>query len=273
MDGGRMKDTPIIVLTADANPESKTMFMEKGFNDYLLKPVDIGLLESALVRNLPGGLVIKVDKEKPIEIPQEVLFQIKKTLSEYDISLDMAMKHLCGDILQFIRIAEFFTQSADKNMDELKSLLDKKDYETAALIIHSVKGNSGNIGAEDLYYNARRLERRAKESDGRYVDAAAPLFFMEWERARNGLLVGLAEFDSIRSDAAATESKKEPLDKDAIIEELINAISNGNQAPALKYADMLAETIYGDDTVDKIRNCIRNIDFDRAMELVLKLKR
>ncbi len=273
MDGHRMKDTPIIVLTADATPESKKIFMEKGFNDYLLKPVDIGLLESTLVRNLPESLVIKVDKEKPIEIPQEVLFQIKKTLSEYDISLDMAMKHLSGDILQFIRIAEFFTQNADKSMDELKSLLDKKDYKTAALIIHSVKGNSGNIGAEDLYYNARRLEKRAKESDGTYVDAATPLFFMEWERARDGLLVGLSEFDSIRSDTAAAESKKEPLDKEAIIDELINAISNGNQAPALKYADLLAESLYGDDSVDEIRNCIRDIDFDRAMELVLKLKK
>ena len=62
------------------------------------------------------------------------------------------------------------------------------------LIIHSIKGNSGNIGAEDLYYNARRLERRAKEKDGTYVDAAAELFFMEWERAKDGLKAFLAEF-------------------------------------------------------------------------------
>ncbi len=273
MDGGRMKDTPIIVLTADATPESKRIFMEKGFDDYLLKPVDVGLLENTLIRNLPGGLVTKVEKEKPIEIPQETLLKIKKILSGYDISLDMAMKHLSGDILQFVRIAEFFVKSADKNMNELKSLLDKKDYKKAALIIHSIKGNSGNVGAEDLYYNARRLEKRAKESDGTYVDAASPLFFMEWERAKDGLLAVLSEFDRIRHDAAAAEPEEEPLDRDAIIDELINAISNGNQAPALKYADNLAAILCGDDTVDKIRNCIMNIDFDSAMELAMKLKK
>ncbi len=273
MDDGRMKDTPMIILTADATPERKKLFMEKGFDDYLLKPVDVSLLESALIRHLPERLVTKVDKQDQIEVPEETIMRFRKLLAAYDISFDMAMKHLSGDILQFVRIAEFFVESADKNMTELNWLLDGKNYEKAALIIHSVKGNSGNVGAEDLFYNARRLEKRAKESDGTYVDAASQLFFMEWARAKEGLSVFLSEFEKIKPSLNVVESaEEEPLDRDTLVNRLIEAVDNGNQAPALKYVDELAGLMGETRDISEIRRCIKNIDFDKAEELVKSLK-
>ena len=273
MEEDSEKKTPIIVLTADATPERKKLFMEKGFDDYLLKPVDVSLLENVLIKHLPERLVTKVDRQELVELPEETMRQFKNTLSHYDISLEMAMKHLSGDIMQFVRIAEFFVSSADKSMADLKALLKEKDYEKAALIIHSIKGNSGNVGAEDLYYNARRLEKRAKESDGTYVDAGSELFFMEWERAREGLSVFLSDFEKVRPALALEEEEKsEGLDKASLIEKLIDAISNGNQVPALKYADDLAALIGENDDIGEIRRCIKNIDFDKAEEIAKGLK-
>lgn len=273
MDNGRMKGTPIVVLTADATVERKKLFMEKGFDDYLLKPIDENLLESTLIKHLPKELVTKVEKQQQIEISEEILLQFKKILSVHDISLDMAMKHLSGDILQFVRIAEFFTDSADKSMAQLRQLIMDKNYEKAALIIHSIKGNSGNVGAEDLYYNARRLEKRAKENDGVYVDAAAQLFFMEWERAKEGLIAFLSEFEKIRESITIPDTEEEELDKNAIVQRLIDAISNGNQAPALKYIDELTAILGDSEDISEIRKCIKNIDFDKAEELAALLKR
>lgn len=274
MDGGRMKETPIIVLTADATPERKKLFMEKGFDDYLLKPVDVSLLESTLIRHLPENLVTKVDKQEQIEVPEEALLQFKKILSDYDISFDMAMKHLSGDILQFVRIAEFFVENAEKGAAELKKNIEDHDYEKAAYMIHSIKGNSGNVGAEDLFYNARRLEKRAKESDGTYVDAASPLFFMEWDRAKKGLSAFLSEFEKIRPSLNVIQDENDSaLDKDTLIDRLLEAISNGNQAPALKYTDELAALVGEDDSINELRSCIRSIDFDKAEEVLLSIKK
>lgn len=274
MDKASGKKTPIIVLTADATPERKKLFLEKGFDDYLLKPLDVELLESTLIRHLPERLVTKIEKQTQIEVPEETLLQFKKILSEHDISLDMAMKHLSGDILQFVRIAEFFTESADRSMAELRQLIMEKNYEKAALIIHSIKGNSGNVGAVDLFYNARRLEKRAKESDGTYVDAAAPLFFMEWARAKEGLTALLSEFEKIKpSLEEVQDTVGTVLGKDELVERLIDAINNGNQAPALKYVDDLAAKVGETDVIGEIRRCIKNIDFDKAEEFALKLKR
>ncbi len=274
MDKDSGKKTPIIVLTADATPERKKLFLEKGFDDYLLKPLDVELLESTLIRHLPERLVTKIEKQTQIEVPEETLLRFKQILSQYDISFDMAMKHLSGDILQFVRIAEFFVESAKKNMSQLRRFIENKDYENVARLTHSLKGNSGNVGAEDLYYNAKRLEKRAKESDGTYVEAASELFFMEWERARTGLVAFLSEFEKIRPSLVTDEDDvNEAPDKETIIDRLLDAISNGNQAPALKYVDELAAFVGECDEIGEIRRNIKNIDFDKAEKIVIGLKK
>lgn len=272
IDKRKGKNTPIIVLTADATPERKKLFNEKGFNDYLLKPIDVMLLETVLIRHLPKELVTIVEKTDQIDIPEETLGQFKKILEKYDISFDMAMKHLSGDIMQFVRIAEVFVERADGSICELKELIRSKEYAKAAYIIHSVKGNSGNVGAQDLYYNARRLEKRAKDGDGKYVDAASELFFMEWERAKEGLIKFLEEFEKVGVSFKPAKAEA-VLDENALMEKLLEAVRNGNQSPALKTIDEI-EAIRGKmPEISAIREAVKDIDFDRAEKLIEELKR
>jgi HPt (histidine-containing phosphotransfer) domain-containing protein len=184
----------------------------------------------------------------------------------------MAMKHLSGDIMQFVRIAEVFVERAEGSISELKELIRNKDYSKAAFIIHSVKGNSGNVGAQDLYYNARRLEKRAKDGDGKYVDTASELFFMEWRRAKEGLTIFLDEFAKVgaRFKSVPTE---EVLDENALMEKLLEAVRNGNQSPALKTIDEI-EAIRGKmPEISAIREAVKDIDFDRAEKIIEELKR
>jgi signal transduction histidine kinase/CheY-like chemotaxis protein len=47
------KQVPIIALTANAITGMKEMFIEKGFNDFLAKPIDIGKLDEMLDRWIP----------------------------------------------------------------------------------------------------------------------------------------------------------------------------------------------------------------------------
>ncbi|MCL2044739.1 MAG: response regulator [Treponema sp.] len=47
------KNVPIIALTANAVSGMKEMFLEKGFNDFLAKPIDVSKLDETLVRWIP----------------------------------------------------------------------------------------------------------------------------------------------------------------------------------------------------------------------------
>ncbi len=55
---GKNQDTPVIILTANAGTENRTMYEQAGFDGYLLKPVHGAELEEALMGALPEALVL-----------------------------------------------------------------------------------------------------------------------------------------------------------------------------------------------------------------------
>ena len=61
--GGLCRDIPIIILTANAGGENAALYRREGFDDYLVKPVDITALEQTLISFLPDELV-KTSVEK-----------------------------------------------------------------------------------------------------------------------------------------------------------------------------------------------------------------
>jgi CheY-like chemotaxis protein len=59
--GGSSSATPIVALTANAVSEAKNMFLAKGFNGFLAKPMDSATLAECLLRRLPEDKIC----EKP----------------------------------------------------------------------------------------------------------------------------------------------------------------------------------------------------------------
>lgn len=55
--GGLNRDTPVVILTANAGVEDQRMYKRAGFDGYLSKPVTGGQLEAELLRHLPRELV------------------------------------------------------------------------------------------------------------------------------------------------------------------------------------------------------------------------
>ena len=269
MDKEKGKSTPIIVLTADASPDKKDMFMAKGFDDYLLKPVEAGLLENVLMKHLPERLVTRVNYDEPAKLPEDVKRELTRLLKDYDISLDGALKHLGGDVLQFARVSEYFLKNTPISIEKIKAYVEKGDYENAAILIHAIKGNAGNVGGEDLYYSARRLEKRAKDGDAKYLISALPLFTMKWERVVEGLESFLKEFEKIRPDLVPEEDSEEiTLNEKEAWDALLSAVRLGDQSSALKMVDRL-ETLHAEkEKLETIRTHIKNIEFDEAESLL-----
>ena len=54
------RDTPSVVLTANALSDSRQMYMDAGFEDYLTKPLDISVLEQTVKKYLPKEKIISV---------------------------------------------------------------------------------------------------------------------------------------------------------------------------------------------------------------------
>ncbi len=269
LDRARSRRVPVIVLTADASPDKREMLLGKGFDDYLLKPIDSGLLESALVRHLPAELVTPVGGDAQPRLSEELRAEFTEVLRQYDVSFELALKHMSGDVIQLARVAAYFVKSTGESMEKVRSSIESGDYKNAAILVHAVKGNAGNVGADDLYYSARRLEKRLRDEDAEYVNAALPLLFMKWERVERGLRRFTEMFESVKQEIVPDQGGADkPLDGQELRARLLEAIRMGNQTPALKYADELARLTGDSETLDRIRGCIKSIEFDEAEELV-----
>lgn len=53
LDDPRIKDVPVVALTAHAMPEMRQKVLDAGCRDYLVKPIDIGELVRRVEANLP----------------------------------------------------------------------------------------------------------------------------------------------------------------------------------------------------------------------------
>lgn len=274
MDAAKKRHTPIIVLTADATQENKKLFYEKGFDDYLLKPVESRVLEYTIRKFLPESLVTVVNDDTKNVIPQKTRAAFEILLRKYDVSLEMALKHLSGDILQFARVCEYFVNSTQQNIRTLNSYMDAGDYENATILVHSVKGNAGNVGGDDLYYSARRLEKRLKDKDSEYAVSALPLFIMKWNRVENGLKEFLKEFNKIKPDIIKDKDDAgKSMSEAELWDALLEAVRMGNQSPALKYVDELVRQKGNSKEMEEIKESIRNIEFDKAEDLISNIKK
>ncbi|MCR5059671.1 MAG: DegV family EDD domain-containing protein [Saccharofermentans sp.] len=55
--GGRCRDIPIVILTANADEQNRELYAKEGFDGYLVKPVSGNELENVIYRLLPSDIV------------------------------------------------------------------------------------------------------------------------------------------------------------------------------------------------------------------------
>ena len=63
--GGLCRETPVIVLTANAGAEDEALYRSEGFDAYLQKPLDTDMLEDTLLHILPESLTSVRDASAP----------------------------------------------------------------------------------------------------------------------------------------------------------------------------------------------------------------
>ena len=78
--GGLCRETPMIVLTANAGSEDQALYRREGFDAYLLKPVDSDALEEALLNLLPSDLVKRKGASATTYVSGELVRAAKRKL-------------------------------------------------------------------------------------------------------------------------------------------------------------------------------------------------
>lgn len=209
----KCKDTPVIILTANAVAGAKEHYLEEGFTDYLSKPINSQKLEHMLQRYLPQDLVqiVNADEAGEALLAEESDFVIQEEeslpdLAEFD--WNVAREYFSDNEMLKQTIQDIY-RSMDANMERLKQWHDEFAMEESSkeelpeeakaaldnyrVLVHAIKSNMAMVGALLLSKLARLLEVAALEGNISRIRQVHPVFMEEMQAHKQRMEIFAAD--------------------------------------------------------------------------------
>ena len=161
------KNIPVIALTANAIAGNEAMFLSKGFQAFISKPIEIDRLDEIIRR-----LVRDKEKEKEFaEYASAKAEASRKIFEDAQIPrLDIleGVERFGGDEETYLDTLRSYADNTGPLLEQIKDVSEDTLAEYA-IIVHGIKGSSRGICAEAAGALAAKLESAAKTGDYAFV--------------------------------------------------------------------------------------------------------
>ena len=211
------RNIPVIALTANAVVGAKEFYLKAGFEDYLSKPIEPDKLEDILIQYLPKELVYLTDDEEiSVESDDNEAGLNEEKLTDMGINAANGLKYMGGSRSLYEKVLRDFREILHEKEEQLKSMLAKEDVSGYAIIVHALKGNARNVGADELAEEAFELEKKSKAGKLEEVEVQSPILFSMMRT----LGENLDRYLETEASEVSVEKEEEPAEKQQITEEI-----------------------------------------------------
>lgn len=296
----KLRKTPMIALTANALSGARKMYIEKGFCDYLSKPIDIEELERTLVKYLPADMITiiantktKSDKAKNVFVMQDAKAEndrmlIEEFLVKYGINVKDGLRYLAGRADKYKVALAAYVKYDKGRRKHLEQLINDNDIENYTIEIHALKSNAKAIGANNLAEIAWRQEQSGKEKNMEYIIGDYDILITEMDL----IIQGIKEL--LNSNLLTEQSDKEqPEEPPMVMEqhkqlkvtkikddmlkkqesEVVHMIMNYDRKAAMTLLSVMLERVQGNrqevERYEKIYQYLDEFEFEEAMEVIM----
>ena len=211
------RNIPVIALTANAVVGAKEFYLKAGFEDYLSKPIEPDKLEDILIQYLPKELVYLTDDEEiSVESDDNEAGLNEEKLTDMGINAANGLKYMGGSRSLYEKVLRDFREILHEKEEQLKSMLAKEDVSGYAIIVHALKGNARNVGADELAEEAFELEKKSKAGKLEEVEVQSTILFSMMRT----LGENLDRYLETEASEVSVEKEEEPAEKQQITEEI-----------------------------------------------------
>ncbi len=154
--GERASKLPIVAMTANAMQGDRERCLEAGMDDYLTKPIKADQV-LATIRQWLSGIDAVITVSEPVE-PAATGSEIWNRSG--------AIERLIGDEDLLKRLLVMFMDEFPRRLAELVQTTEDHNFADLHAQAHSLKGVTGNLGAEKIHHLAARLEKISNDENG-----------------------------------------------------------------------------------------------------------
>jgi len=186
------RQVPIIALTANAVVGMREMFIEKGFDDFLSKPIDVSKLDETLDKWIPEE---KREKGTEDQRPgagerdpasrgttgnqyrnsnNDLLIPLLPVIPGVDTAKGIAMTG--GTLAAYMQVLSLFRKDAEDRLPLLQKTLAPDTLTAFITHVHALKSAAASLGAKDVSAKAAALEAAGNAADMAFIHEHLPAF-------------------------------------------------------------------------------------------------
>jgi len=277
---------PIIALTANAVSGMREMFIEKGFNDFLAKPIDISKLDEILAKWIPkekreaGSRELGVgswdsDPNNETPLPEAAMPAPPPLAPIPGVDMAKGISMTGGTEAFYRRVLELFNKDALERLPLLQTVPEKDALRNFITNVHSLKSASASIGAAEVSAKAAALEAAGKSGDFAFIEGNLRHFTEHLTELVKNIRASLEPAQASKQEPASPASDSRlPTPPSPLLTELETALKAQNAAEIDRILNELNQKQFDSKTreiLDKISDDVLMTEFGNALKSIEEL--